>query len=398
MSISQLISQLSQRQARIFVIILTPLEYLISFLDFLHPKDNKIIVFGSNTGEFVSGCPKALYEHIKRNHPEYKVYFYTPFEKSLDMYARIRYVIMFASLFFRAKFLVSSHPPTDFFPFVSWSNKKIFINLWHGTPLKAMLFADAGETKDDLRRILQLNKKTSVFIVSSKLEAALMERCFLIDPKKFYYLGHPRNDALLKNNGTRKLPDILNNIPEYKEVILYCPTYRRDNPTKFFPFADLDLQHLNRFLEENKIIILIREHVYDKRAEEQLFSERAIHFGFDVCSDVYSVLPEVDILVTDYSSLYVDYLLLDRPCIFIPYDLESYKRKRGFLLDYDFWARGYKVLTYKEFINAIEEILSGIDIYKNRRQELKRQFHGYQTENSCEKIFELIDGWKEEGC
>jgi len=374
---------------------LIPLEYLISFIDFLYPKDNKIIVFGSNTGEFVSGSPKALYEYIKRKHPEYKVYLYTPFERSLDTYAKIRYVIMFAPLFFRAKFLVSSHPPTDFFPFVSWSNKKILINMWHGIPLKAMFFADPSETKDDLRRILRLNRKTSAFIVSSKLEAALIERCFLIDPRKFFYLGHPRNDILLKNNSIRRLPNIIKNIPDYKKVILYCPTYRRDDPTKFFPFADLNLQHLDRFLEENKVIILIRGHVYNKKAEEQIFSERVISFGFDVCSDVYSVLPEVDILVTDYSSLYFDYLLLDRPCIFIPYDLEDYKRKRGFLLDYDFWTPGRKVSTYKEFINAIEEILSGIDIYKNRRQELRRQIHWYQTENSCENVFKLIDGWKE---
>lgn len=394
MSISQLISQFSKRQTRILVVLLTSLEYLMSLLDFLYPKDNNLVVFGSNTGEFASGSSKALYAYMKKNSPEYNTYFYTPFKKSLNMRAKISYIIMFAPLFFRAKFLVSSHPPTDFFPFVSWSSKKVFINVWHGTPLKAMFFADPGETKDDLRRMLRLNRRTSAFIVSSKLEAVLIARCFLIDSKKFYYLGHPRNDILLKTNSIRRLPDMKKNIPEYKKVILYCPTYRRDNPTKFFPFADLDLQHLNSFLEENKIVILVRGHIYDERSEKQFFSERIIDFGFDVCSDVNSILQETDILITDYSSVYIDYLLLDRPCIFIPYDLKTYKRKRGFLLDYDFWVCGYKVLTYTEFTNAMEEILSGKDIYKKRRQELRRQFHYCQTDNSCEKVFNLIDGWK----
>jgi CDP-glycerol glycerophosphotransferase (TagB/SpsB family) len=396
MPISQCIAQLSQRQISLILIILKPFEYLAAFLDFLYPKDNKTIVFGSETGEFVSGSPKALFAHIKENHPEYKVYFYTPFKKSLETYAKIKYILKFAHIFFKAKFLVSSHPPSDFYPF-AWSNRKVLINTWHGTPLKAMFFADSGDTKSNLKRILWLNKKISAFIVSSKLEAATLAECFLINPRKFYYLGQPRNDILLKNPADKTLPNIIGTIPEYKKVILYCPTYRRDAPTEFFPFDDFDLQHLNNFLEENKIIILLRGHVYNKKSEKENFSERVIDFGFEICNDVNLILPEVDIMVTDYSSIYIDYLLLDRPCIFVPYDLEEYKRKRGLLYDdYDFWAPGHKVLTYKEFIAAIGEIVSGRDVYKNRREEINRQFNYYQTENSCEKVFKLIENWKKE--
>ena len=394
MSISQFIAHLSQRQIRFIRFILTPFEYLIAFLDFVYPKNSKTIVFGSDTGEFVSGSPKALFEHIKQNHPEYGIYFYTPFEKSLDTYAKLKYILKFAPVFFKAKFLVSSHPPSDFYPF-SWSNRKVLVNTWHGTPLKSMFFADFCDTKSNLKRILRQNKKISVFIVSSKLEAATIAECFLINPRKFYYLGQPRNDILLKNPTNKILSDIMGTIPEYDKVILYCPTYRRDAPTKFFPFDDFDLRHLNTFLEENKIVLLLRGHVYNKELETEHFSERIIDFGFVICNDVNLILPEVDVLVTDYSSIYIDYLLLDRPCIFVPYDLEEYKRKRGLLYDdYEFWAPGHKVLTYKQFIDAIEEIMSGKDKYADRRKEISRQFNYYQTEKSCEKVFMLIETWE----
>ena len=377
--------------------ILTPFEYLIAFLDLVYPKNSKTIVFGSNTGEFVSGSPKVLFEYIKQNHSEYKVYFYTPFKKLLGTYAKIKYILNFAPVFFKAKFLVSSHPPSDFYPF-SWSKRKVLINTWHGTPLKAMFFADYSDTKSNLKSILRQNKKISAFIVSSKLEAATIAECFLINPRKFYYLGQPRNDILLMNPTNKILPDIMGNIPEYDKVILYCPTYRRDAPTKFFPFDDFDLRHFNNFLEENKSIILLRGHVYNKELERQYVSKRIIDFGFEICNDVNLILPEVDILVTDYSSTYIDYLLLDRPCIFVPYDLEEYKRKRGLLYDdYDFWAPGHKVLTYREFIAAIEEIVSGKDIYKTRRQEINRLFNFHQTDNSCEKVFKLIESWERYG-
>jgi CDP-glycerol glycerophosphotransferase (TagB/SpsB family) len=377
--------------------ILTPFEYLIAFLDLVYPKNSKTIVFGSNTGEFVSGSPKALFEHIKQNHPEYKIYFYTPFKKSLGTSAKIKYILKFAHIFFKAKFLVSSHPPSDFYPF-AWSKRKVLINTWHGTPLKSMFFADLGDTKSNLRRILRQNQKISVFIVSSRLEAATIAECFLINPRKFCYLGQPRNDILLKNPTNKFLPEIMGNIPEYDKVILYCPTYRRDAPTKFFPFDDFDLPHLKKSLEENKTVILVRGHEYNKELEKHYISERIIDFGFEICNDVNLILPEVDVLVTDYSSIYIDYLLLDRPCIFVPYDLEEYKRKRGLLYDdYDFWAPGHKVLTYKEFIATIEEIVSGRDIYKTRRQEINRLFNFHQTNNSCEKVFKLIESWEKEG-
>jgi CDP-glycerol glycerophosphotransferase len=376
---------------------LLPIEILISFLDFFYPKDNKTILFGSNTGEFVTGSPKALFEYINNNHPdEYDVFYYLPFHKTFRLNERMNYILRLLPIFFKAKFLVSSHPPTDFFPLIAWSRKKVFINTWHGTPIKSIFFADLGETKEDLERIVRMNTKTSAFLVASDLEARLIERCFKIDPNKLCYLGHPRNDILLKNNNQRKLPVIVKNLPEYQTIILYCPTYRRDAPTTFFPFNDLDVKHLNCFLKKNKILLLVRGHVYSRYSEKPFFSKRIIDFSFEVLNDVNEILPEVDLLVTDYSSIYIDYLLLDRPCIFIPYDLENYKRKRGLLLDYNAWTPGRKVVTYRQFVVAVEEILSGVDLYKGRRQELIKQFHCFQTENSCEKVFKLLDGWKNE--
>ena len=311
------------------------------------------------------------------------------------MFERVRYIINFIPVFFTSKFLISSHPPMDFFPF-TWSKRKVFINAWHGTPLKAMFFSDSGDTKDGLLGIRWLNIRTSKFLVASELEAKLIGRCFLLDAGRFSYLGHPRNDVLLKNNNGERLSSLIKALPEYRKVILYCPTYRRDASTAFFPFDDLDVKHLNWFLEKNKILLLVRGHVYSRYSEKPFFSRRIINFGFEVLSDVNSILPEVDLLVTDYSSIYIDYLLLDRPCIFVPYDLENYKKKRGLLLDYEDWTPGRKVVTYKQFVDAVAEILSGVDLYKNMRVELRKQFHSYQTENSCEKVFKLIEDWKNE--
>jgi CDP-glycerol glycerophosphotransferase (TagB/SpsB family) len=121
-------------------------------------------------------------------------------------------------------------------------------------------------------------------------------------------------------------------------------------------------------------------------------SDRIIDFGFEICPDINPVLPEIDVLITDYSSIYLDYLLLNRPCIFIPHDIEQYKEGRGLLLDdYDFWAPGYKVKSFMEFLESLKCSLSGLDPYKTHREEICRQFNYYQTDNSCEKLLNLLE-------
>lgn len=71
--------------------------------------------------------------------------------------------------------------------------------------------------------------------------------------------------------------------------------------------------------------------------------------------DFYNILNAVDILITDYSSIYFDFLLLDRPIIFTPIDYEEYKHNRGFLLEpFDFWAPGDKCFCYEDLKLTID--------------------------------------------
>lgn len=121
-------------------------------------------------------------------------------------------------------------------------------------------------------------------------------------------------------------------------------------------------------------------------------SSRIIELGQDMIQEVNEILHEIDILITDYSSVFIDYLLLNRPCIFIPYDKEKYEKDVGFLFDdYDYWTPGRKVATYSEFITAINGILSGDDQFKERREEMRKIFHYYQKKNASEKVVQYIE-------
>jgi len=390
--ITQITFRIPPKQKAIIKVLLVPIQILVIALDFLYCKDNNLIVFGSNIGQYKSGSPKALYDYVQDKQNTFRGFFYAPFELKSTAQELIMSVVKFAPIFFRARYLVSSHPPMDFVPFIWWSRRKVLINVWHGGPVKAIFFADADEKLNDLRTVKSLNKRTNIFVVASQLEAALISEEFQLNPKKFQYLGHPRNDILLSGASDNKIvTKTIRNVPTYKKVILYCPTYRRDNSVEILPFGDLDTEKLFKFLEESEAIMLIRQHLMAKLIKTEYLSNRIIDFGFDICPDINPALPEIDVLVTDYSSIYIDYLLLNRPCIFIPYDIEQYKERRGLLLDdYDFWAPGYKVKTFEEFLKALEFSLSGQDVHKAHREEICRQFNYYQTDRSCEKILNIL--------
>ena len=363
--------------------ILKILAKISSTIDKIYPKQKNLIIFGSNTGQYPSGNPQAIYKYIQENNTPWEGIYYLPLQEK-TIISKIIYILKKSHKFYKAQYLISSHPTNDFIP-LHWSKKKKLINVWHGTPLKSLFYTDHGETPENLKIIDQLTQETDIFTVSSPLEAQLIKKCFHMPQDKIHCTGHPRNDY-------KKPSQALKELPSYKKLILYCPTYRRGKPTQFFPFPDMDFQNLNQYLEKENILLLIRGHINHTQDETSIYSTRIIDYGFNKCPDINSILPEIDILITDYSSIYIDYLTLNKPCLFIPYDLDTYKKERGLLLeDYDYWAPGPKIKTYKQFINNIKELINNNDEYTKQREEVSNKFHQCQTGNSTIKILKLME-------
>ena len=96
-----------------------------------------------------------------------------------------------------------------------------------------------------------------------------------------------------------------------------------------------------------------------------------------------------DVLITDYSSIYIDYLLLDRPIIFIPYDKQEYLNKRGMNFEYDKVTPGYKPENMEEFLQSLNKILLNKDEFKEDRKLTNDIFNDIRTpcsKNICSYI------------
>ncbi|MEG0279239.1 MAG: CDP-glycerol glycerophosphotransferase family protein [Morganella sp. (in: enterobacteria)] len=272
---------------------------------------------------------------------------------------------------------------------------RILINLWHGIPLKKIgLMGYSGINKIRVALTLKMfASKYSLFSSTSKHLNAIYSKSFLIDSSVIKVMGQPRNDKLFEQ--PKDLNDFIQDIPEYKKVILYAPTWRAGiygknwvgADTQFFPFSDFSLEKLEAFLDKNKYLLLLRPHHLQKIDISKSKWIRTI--TSDECEEIMDVMSHFDLLITDYSSIYFDFLLLNKPVMFLPYDLDIYQQQVGLNFDYNLSTPGPKPSTQKEFIAEIEESLTNNEYYLDNRIRTNNYFNEIK-QNSSVVIYDYI--------
>lgn len=274
----------------------------------------------------------------------------------------------------------------------SFKNKRLIINLWHGIPLKkiALLEEDISLIKRIYFKQI-FSKNYSYIVTTSKKLIKIMKHSFGVTSDQIKVLGQPRNDTIYKNNKKDKIiSNLYNEIPNYKHLILYAPTFRDSSNTKFFPFEDFDNEQLHNFLEKEKIIIFIRAHQSEStRLVNQNYGDRVHFINDDVVDDIMTVINIFDLLITDYSSIYLDYLLTNNPILFLPYDRETYFKERGFNFNYDSVTPGPKPDNFNDFKNEILKLIKNRDYYAQERNYTNSYFNEIKKKSS-EKVFKFI--------
>lgn len=288
---------------------------------------------------------------------------------------------------------------------VGFRKKYVILNLWHGIPLKKI-----GMEQKNLSwftrkyyKYLFADNYEGVITTSSHL-VHIMSRSFLVEPERIKVWGQPRNDVLFSSNSEGKgLEEVFSGeLPPYEKVVLYAPTFRDHEPTQLFPFQDMDRECLCQWLEEKKIFLCIRLHLYDQTGYQWIqeldrTGSRIRFLNEDRTVDIMEALKEFDLLITDYSSIYMDYLLTGKPILFLPYDQEAYLKERGMNFPYDQVTPGPKPKTFQEFLNSMEDLLYNHDGYVRQRESVNNFLNEIQRPccaDICKYTRELLD-WRE---
>ena len=285
-----------------------------------------------------------------------------------------------------AKKIYLDHFILDYLEYIS--NKQITIQLWHGTPLKPI-------------RDRSKFKYTYFISTSDFINKQVFKNVF--QSNKFLNYGYPRNDILLTDKEDKLdlilcdndiYSKVLKNKEENQIVIIYMPTFRENGFDKF----PLDFKKLNDDMKKINAYFYVKLHPYvlDKYRDSIKEENYSNVVFYNTSGDIYPILKYVDILITDYSSIAYDFLLLDRPIIFFNYDFDEYVQARkadlgeDLLFDYNEFSPGKKVQTQIDLIKEIVNLKYGNDNFSLHRKKIRNLFFDYVDGKSCERIEKLL--------
>ena len=206
---------------------------------------------------------------------------------------------------------------------------------------------------------------------------------FGISERQMLVSGFPRFDPLLRNEYTM--------LQKKAEIsVLYAPTWRHYADVKLFPFDDFDKDEFERFCTAKKIKFYIRVHPrFENMIPKEILSFPFVEiFSGTQFPDINDYLPNFDMLITDYSSIFYDFMILDRPLFFFMYDIEEYEKEIGLAVDFNKFAAGYKPKTQREFLENISDALEK-DSFAKKRQSIRNLACGSSKEN-CKDVVSLL--------
>lgn len=378
-------------------------NFFVWYLQRLIPRNKNRWIFGAWFGERYSDNSRSIYEYVLNNHPEIDALWVT---KNEDVYNRLKAenkpVAMLSSS--EAK----RHAATSKVAFITVADKEVnglYLNgakmvwLWHGMPMKYIEADERRFVEGDrfdhptlLRRIKMLyhpylKKHVDCVLTTGEFFNPIFESSFQVGPEKVWNDGYPRNDELFSKEQDAIVAQYREHYPNAK-FIIYMPTHRLHGLSgkPFSPFEGngFEPEKLFKLLEEKDYVFFYKGHFYDSGASVKLSHPRFVDVTHSSMDVLYRFVKDMDILITDYSSIYFDYLLLKKPIVLTPFDYEEYiKSERPLYFDY-FSLEAPKANNWDELISILEGDL------KDPSDEEVSKYLSHTDGNSSERIFNHI--------
>lgn len=280
---------------------------------------------------------------------------------------------------------------------------QIIVNFWHGCGYKGATYSNTAIPKSD---------------TMGRFDYALVPGPVFINTKSAYWncktekilpLGYPRYDWMLRSAESKD--KILEKLFGWKEsdtkAVIWMPTFRKSSLQGYsesqieLPYelpgieSYSQLEEVDRFCRKNRILLIIKKHPLQigwAEKREKLTNIRYVTENLLEQKEVqlYQLVGGCDALISDYSSVAVDFLLLDRPLGFVLTDYESYRSTRGFVFEDPLsYMPGEKIYGIQELKSFLEHVRSGEDPYAKARQEVLPEMHE-RTDHYCRKIAEYF--------
>lgn len=384
----------------ILKIFLNFFSYLLDPALSLFPRNKKKWLFGSMGG--MKDNPKYLFYSTLELHPEIRsiwiahkkqdVEFLR--EKRIEVYYWLSWKGLYHAL--SAKVFIGDHHVGNVNQLLSGG--AYFVNLWHGSSVKRVRWqaleyivkkyklSDQKDIRSSFRLKMELwpilFRKPDLCLAPSTIQAENFFAPMMDIPLEKCIVGvYPRSRFLIEGKASaikfiakyesEKTMGLVNKIKLYSKTYIYMPTWRNGN-INFLLEAEIDWSSLNEILKRKNELFILKMHPSTNLNFDSLLKYSNIAI-FPSQSDIYTLLPFIDSLITDYSSIYTDFLMMNKEIILFVFDLDDYLRSNYNLAEYDKYYVGKRAYKFSQLLEIIE---SGEDCHvpQDKYQELMEFF------------------------
>lgn len=380
------------------------ISIILRFIKFFIKTNDRTVVYHSFSD--VSDNSFALFIYIINNHFDYRNIWLVDdinkekeYHKIINNYTKSNNFLIVRKnsikglwFFLKSKYIFHTHGIYNKLPLL---DDQINFNLWHGMPLKNIGYLDNNA----------LVPKSNYLLATSLVFQRIMAKSFNVVQEKVLITGQPRNDFILDKKFN--LLELFNlEVDQFRKSILWMPTYRKsiigdirnDGNTEGVSnfLSNESLITLNESLKDHESICFIKLHPMDYMDTNDFILLSNIKFldnSFFEKNGValYSIFRSIDLLLTDFSSVYIDFLLVDKPIAFVFSDFNEYLNSRGFVFDNaKAYMPGEIITNMNELVTFLENLfVSKNDGFIAERNEIKNIFHEVKS-NFSQNLFNKL--------
>lgn len=286
------------------------------------------------------------------------------------------------------------------------------VQLWHGIPLKRIGLDSPATTQVPqvpgapvLRRLIGIlyrraAQRIRVLPAASHRSRGRLESAFALGADRVVVTGEPRVDVLSAGSSAQRratasalLSGAAGPIAPSTRTILYAPTWRDGAADPAVPSA-VQWVEIIRALEQRDAVLLVRSHPLGEGSyAPPLPSTRVRMLGAGLLADVTPVLPAVDVLITDYSSLAYDVGLLAMPVLYLAPDADEYARTRGFYGRFRDVAGDDAAGDWQALLAQLTAVLDDDGVFAARSKRsatLSAEMHAFRDGGNTRRVYETI--------
>jgi CDP-glycerol glycerophosphotransferase (TagB/SpsB family) len=382
-------------------------SFLLYLMSFLFPRHKFKWVFGNYITDQFGDNPKYLFLYLNKYHNNIRSIWITRDprivhelrEMGLEVYLKNSKRGVYHCLTSKVYFYSAFAEDINFFT----SGGAMLINMWHGVGLKKIEF---NMTRGSLAGLYHKKKwkyrfsspwrfkRPSYLLSSSPFQSIPFASAFRIPLHRCLNFGYPRNDVMMMPEQLRQqlivkfenketIP-FINKLQAFSKVLIYMPTWR-DSPT-FLKDLELDFNKINSIMQVKNELLILKLHVNSANIPAEGLTNVWI---FPWYLDVYTIFPYTHTLITDYSSVLYDYILLpEKEVILFIYDMEDYLADREFNYPFQPNVAG-KLVTKKEDFYKVLSSTGPIES-DNDVEQIRKLFWGRYNGHAAKELTQFV--------